>query len=89
MVAMVDTNGSPELCGSSVFYHHSARDRYQTNEGLSANSPRVSKPNENKPEVTVDVAKQLVLPYMESVTMNIEQKKEKERVESSREFGYH
>jgi hypothetical protein len=26
---------------------------------------------------------------MESVTMNIEQKKEKERVESSREFGYH
>jgi hypothetical protein len=41
------------------------------------NSPRVSKPNENKPEVTVDAAKRSVLPYMESVTMNIEQKKEK------------
>jgi hypothetical protein len=74
---MADTNGSPKLCGSSVFYHHSARGRYQSNGGLSVNSPTVSKPNENKPEVTVDAVKWSVLPYMELVTMNIEQKKEK------------
>jgi hypothetical protein len=38
VAAMVDTNGSPELCGSSVFYHRSARDRYQSNEEDNANS---------------------------------------------------
>jgi hypothetical protein len=71
VAAKADTHCSPELFGSSIFDHHSARGRYQTNEGLSMNSPRVSKPNKDKPKVTDDTAKWSVLPYTESMTMNI------------------
>jgi hypothetical protein len=39
VAAMVDTHGSPEIFGPSVFYHHSARGRYQSIEELSANLP--------------------------------------------------
>jgi hypothetical protein len=38
VAAMADTSGLPENFGSSVFYHHSARGRYQSSAELNANS---------------------------------------------------